>query len=318
MTLFHKINGSIFALFLTGVCVGCGSPAAGGDDSGQTVVVAALTCASDADCDGDGVWNPCDQDDGDVAVLDITATCDEDEDGFVDTACTSLDDGDDLVSDDERNAMGVNCDVCPDITNADQIDSDQDGVGDDCVAAQDAFAPDIGLNAAPAASDPETAPAADEDAADVAADEATTADASDPDGDGLDASIDPNPESPDAWGFVDAQNATGAGCVPEKIFYDYLYVEGSAILIATGPTATTRSRSSRTKSTADTVSGLGLSTSEFKRVPGVVDKSKATLESYECVGASATEAFNYGIYVPHSGGLVQISPGAAITTRIRK
>jgi hypothetical protein len=178
MTLFHKISFPIFILFLAGVFVGCGSPAAGGDDSGQTVIVATLTCASEADCDGDGVWNPCDQDDGDAATLDITATCDEDEDGFVDTACTSLDDGDGLVSDDERNAMGVNCDVCPDITNVDQTDSDQDGVGDDCIAAQDAFAPDIGLNAAPTESEPETAPAADESVADTPADDATTADAS--------------------------------------------------------------------------------------------------------------------------------------------
>lgn len=92
------------------------------------------------DEDGDGLFASCDNNDQDASDTTLKAECDLDEDGFADNSCNlDLDeDGimdrdlneDGLISEDERD---INCDVCPYVFNPDQIDSDQDGNGDECV-----------------------------------------------------------------------------------------------------------------------------------------------------------------------------------------
>ncbi|MBU0507180.1 MAG: hypothetical protein ABII18_03510 [bacterium] len=98
---------------------------------GDTIVVASTACVYDADCDGDGLYSSCDADDEDSTNVSIKEGCDEDEDGFVDTACSSSadQDGDGFVTADERD---INCDVCPGFYDPEQIDSNDDGVGDEC------------------------------------------------------------------------------------------------------------------------------------------------------------------------------------------
>lgn len=127
----------------------CGS--VDSERDGQSVGTAnALSCAIENDCDEDGVFAICDEDDNDPESAEILADCDEDEDGFVDTACTVFDDvdGDGFFGDAERLEYGVNCDVCPGMTDPEQEDEDGDGVGDICV-----IEPSIQQNAAAPADD---------------------------------------------------------------------------------------------------------------------------------------------------------------------
>lgn len=111
----------------------CGSAGEGARDdvSGLSNVV---SCANEEDCDEDGVDSLCDEDDLDSGVTEIVMDCDEDEDGFVDTACSALEDVDDdgFFGEAERLEYGVNCDVCPGMTDPEQEDADGDGVGDLC------------------------------------------------------------------------------------------------------------------------------------------------------------------------------------------
>lgn len=130
-----RLGFSKFLLLLT-ILIGfsaCGSAGEGEHDgvSGLSQVVA---CTNEDDCDEDGVDSLCDEDDLDSEVIEIVVDCDEDEDGFVDTACSALEDVDDdgFFGEAERLEYGVNCDVCPGMTDPEQEDADGDGVGDLC------------------------------------------------------------------------------------------------------------------------------------------------------------------------------------------
>jgi len=131
-----KRLGFLKFTFLLAVLFGlsaCGSAGEGGldDISGLSNVV---SCADEDDCDEDGVDSLCDEDDLDSEVTEIVLDCDEDEDGFVDTACSALEDVDDdgFFGEAERLEYGVNCDVCPGMTDPEQEDADGDGVGELC------------------------------------------------------------------------------------------------------------------------------------------------------------------------------------------
>lgn len=96
-------------------------------------------CVIENDCDNDGVYTSCDDDDNDVANTAIKDGCDGDADGFVDVYCVdetlSRDtNADGLISADERD---VNCDTCPGTSDPLQTDSDDDGYGDACGIAAD-------------------------------------------------------------------------------------------------------------------------------------------------------------------------------------
>lgn len=316
-----------FASFLFALGLGaCGAPGPSGDSSGETVtVLGELTCSADNDCDGDGVYTVCDEDDADIDAAELDPACDEDDDGFADSPCTTFAeiDGDDFFGDAERMEYGVNCDTCPGMYDPDQEDEDGDGVGDLCVAVNEGLAPDINLNAVPSEEDP-SAGEGDAGATEAQGSEnvaggdgvenpqdGTAADPGDADGDGLDESIDPDPEKANSWGYVDADDYDEAGCVPEKAYNDYDYVKGTSGFIKTVPAA------SRTMKTAKVSSGVAvtqdLSVAGLDRVSGVTDKSRANLATYACVGASAEDAFDYGIYIVSSGA-IQKAPGVFVGT----
>lgn len=294
------------------LCLGaCGSPGVRGDSSGESVtVVGALSCVADNDCDGDGVFAVCDEDDGDSDAMAVSAACDEDEDGYADTPCTTFVDidGDGLFGDAERVEYGVNCDACPGMYDPDQEDADADGVGDLCVAVNESLLPDVSLNAMPPEEpdegDAENEGGEDESEVDVNDGESVTADS---DGDGLAESVDPDPATANAWGYIDADDSDDPGCVPEKSYNDYFYVRGTTILAMGEAAAAKGGAVSMTKAPES----LGLAAQGFKFVSGA-DKSAATLPTYACVGASAAEEFDYGIYVVSLGSVIRNSPAVVV------
>lgn len=114
---------------------GCGTGGETVGDVSLELVNRGLECADVDDCDGDGVFGACDVNDGDENMVMIRSVCDGDNDGFVDTPCTLFvaETAEGLFTQNDREEVGINCDVCPDIFNPEQIDADEDGVGDDCV-----------------------------------------------------------------------------------------------------------------------------------------------------------------------------------------
>jgi hypothetical protein len=273
------------------------------------VVVGALSCVADNDCDGDGVFAVCDEDDGDGDAMEVSAACDEDEDGYADTPCTTFSDidGDGVFGDAERVEYGVNCDTCPGMYDPDQEDEDEDGVGDLCVAVEESLLPDVSLNAVPPEEDDTAADNGDDGETGVSDDENEVANSDDPDGDGLAESVDPDPATANAWGYIDVNDFSDPGCVPEKIINEYFYVKGSPSPVLGAGGAINSKVLPATKS----VGSLGLVGSGFKSVSGA-EKSAATLTTYACVGASAAEDFDYGIYVVSFSGLIRDVPGAAV------
>lgn len=201
-----------------------------GDTSGAAVVIdetgaisAGSACMTEDDCDGDGVFAECDPDDGDAEQFSLADDCDVDGDGYADTSCSDFDDGDGFLSDEERAAIGVNCDVCPDMNDPTQDDSDQDGRGDLCTLSAN-----VNISAFPTETDAGTDDSvaatagtadtatntADDSAADISDDPADDTDATepatdpdDPDGDGLSDAIDPDPDTANAWGYINATTA---------------------------------------------------------------------------------------------------------------
>ena len=114
-------------------------PTADTTDTPSVDPVVTVTCDSgdETDCDSDGTLHSCDEDDYDSTNANVKEACDDDQDGFVDIFCAQYADtnGDLIISDDERTAYGVNCDVCPDDYDPYQDDTDTDGYGDACDGA---------------------------------------------------------------------------------------------------------------------------------------------------------------------------------------
>ncbi len=96
------------------------------------------------DFDNDGLGDVCDDDDDNDGVLDVDDCAPFDDSAFEGAVC---DDGDDCTTDDEYDAQ-CNCvgvlidsdsdgicdtdDNCPNMANTDQMDTDNDGMGDAC------------------------------------------------------------------------------------------------------------------------------------------------------------------------------------------
>ncbi len=131
-----KQNITISFLFLTTLAVlSCG----GGTSEETDLPTLGNECLLDNDCDGDGLYTSCDDDDGDANNAAIKNGCDTDLDGYVDIYCTAYEmqrdvNLDGLITEDERD---INCDTCPpgDPTSSydpEQLDSDFDGIGDEC------------------------------------------------------------------------------------------------------------------------------------------------------------------------------------------
>lgn len=115
--------------------------ASNGADGGSTP--SESICVNINDCDDDGVYKSCDDDDVDATNTAIKDGCDSDADGFVDVYCVDENlsrdlDGNGLISAAERD---VNCDTCPGTSDPLQTDSDEDGYGDAC-----GFSPDINIS----------------------------------------------------------------------------------------------------------------------------------------------------------------------------
>jgi hypothetical protein len=122
-----------------------------------------VTNSDQADLDGDGIGDACDDGDGD-GVIDIVDNCplvpnprqtDTDGDGIGD-ACDPDDDGDGVLDDGDGSGLAgdypctggqtADCDDnCPTTPNPDQADTDGDGLGDACEAAEvSVFYPTMG------------------------------------------------------------------------------------------------------------------------------------------------------------------------------
>ncbi|HSC76243.1 MAG TPA: integrin alpha [Pseudomonadales bacterium] len=127
-----------------------------------------------ADADGDGIGDLCDDDDND-GVINVQDNCplvanadqlDSDNDGLGDVCDNDKDgDGDDNGSDN-----------CPLVSNPDQLDSDSDGIGDACDNDDDGDGTNDGVDNCPLADNP---------------------DQQDSDGDGMGDACDPDPTDPD-------------------------------------------------------------------------------------------------------------------------
>jgi len=94
----------------------------------------SFTCIHPNDCDADGVYASCDINDSNEDEYDLKSGCDNDGDGYVDVACSATElgrdvNGDGFITEEERD---VNCDVCPEVYDPEQIDSNNDGIGDEC------------------------------------------------------------------------------------------------------------------------------------------------------------------------------------------
>lgn len=172
------------------------------------------------DADGDGVYTSCDVDDNDATITDIKEVCDDpDFDGFVNTACDEVADldGDGTVTDEERAVLGVNCDVCPLDYDPDQLDSNNDGVGDACTSEsgdpyddedpyddnQDPYDPN-------GQRDPNQNPN-------------PTANLIDSDADGLNDSVDPEPTQFNEWGLINNNDYDVAMSLADH-FQPHLYL----------------------------------------------------------------------------------------------
>lgn len=282
-----------------------------GSEGEETPVADAdVTCAAENDCDGDGVFTSCDQDDGDATEKSVKSACDEDEDGYVDLACTAYDmardtNGDGTITIDERD---VNCDVCTDEYDPDQTDSDDDGVGDACDFVPDVTATDDStVDDDEAADDENDGDDEIDDDAD-AGEEVATPENTDADGDGLAASIDPDDTTRTDWGFINRDSGTPV-CLMEQDGFEYIYIAGTKSKISPATPIGGKLDAAGIKRQLQT-GIIGLTGKSFTRfgnrrvnVEGVLDRSQANLDTIGFGGASCPTELEYGIYIviPDSG-----------------
>lgn len=274
-------------------------------------------CVAANDCDGDGLYSSCDADDEDGQNLTIKSGCDADEDGLVNTPCTAYDNerdrnGDGLISAGERD---VNCDVCTDTYDPEQLDTDQNGVGDACEYAPltSGSSDTDGDTDTTTAYDDTTGTdgATDEDGDATAAGDDTGEDDDDvvevdSDGDGLGDSIDPEPQTFSAWGIINPVMGLPV-CLAEQAGFEYTYIAGTAFTLGftSSPGGLGSADKFPLKGLPGTHAGALSSGKTFGshrnltivQVDGMTDRSQASLDRIACGGISTPEGFEYGIYV---------------------
>lgn len=277
----------------------------------------AITCAADNDCDGDGVYTSCDEDDEDADNDSVKAACDDDADGYVDLSCAAYDsardeNGDGKISVSERD---VNCDVCVGEYDPDQTDSDENGVGDACE-----YEPSTNESDEEESSDTDSATdtGTDVDGDDDDTEVGDGEELIDADGDGLASTIDPDDSIKNDWGYINRDTGKKV-CLAEQEGYEYVYIEGSRAVLSvlSQKINTPKAGILSGKKDLDTNGDKGIGRihngplSNLVRVDGVVDRNLATLDTIAYGGISCSQDMEYGIYIvtvaDNNGGL-QIGP----------
>lgn len=235
---------NLFLLVLTGlllVQVACGSDSALTPDENENVELGGgdeqLPPAATNDADGDGVLTSCDLDDTDATVTDIKDECDDpDFDGFANMSCKDVADADadGIITQEERDALGVNCDVCPENFDPDQLDSDRDGVGDLC--SEPACVMD--LEGCQEECDPtvedcegQGGDECNEETGENCEPDEQAPEILDTDGDGLFDTVDPEFDKPNRWGYINAANPQVKMALIEPLFANVVarnYIEAAA------------------------------------------------------------------------------------------
>lgn len=270
-------------------------------DSGSTTDTENnASCVAENDCDGDGVFTSCDSNDADVSDASVKVACDEDADGHVDLSCAAYDGARDInddgkISSDERD---VNCDVCVGEYDPAQSDANENGIGDVCEYTPTDTVETSDTDTATDTSDSNDGNTST-DTGETDDEEIATAENTDGDSDGLAASIDPDDSSFTSWGFINKDGGKQV-CLVEQEGYEYIYVVGTKSAKNTSgmitPT-TSLIRPILTQGIGLTGFSLGKYKNRRIKVEGVLDHSKATLDTIGYGGISCPTDLEYGIYM---------------------
>jgi hypothetical protein len=282
---------------------GDGNISIGGDTSGTTG--STTTTTASIDTDGDGV-----PDSSDAFPTNAAETTDTDGDGIGDNADTDV------------NGDGIN-DNPADDTTTDPVTTDTDGDGvmdsddafpDDATETLDTDGDGIGNNVDTDDDGDGVADENDSDPIDKTKGEIDT------DGDGLGVTIDPKDTVANDWGYIDFDTGTPV-CLAEQDEYSYTYVAGTkGFVLNKGIAIGSPMQTMNLQVANNGIISPTLPMGGGVRVTGIVDKSKATLDTLACGGISlvteygydSVEDFKYGIYIlseKNGLGSLQISPG---------
>ncbi len=148
---------------MSGDCIAGDTLPSCNDTDGDGVEDAVDNCpyfanADQANLDGDGMGDACDNDDDGDGIEDGIDNCPDnanesqensDGDALGDACDNCLNTSNDSQSDIDDDSVGDLCDNCPEQHNPDQVDSDGDGLGDDCSICQFTLTTDRGPSPTP-------------------------------------------------------------------------------------------------------------------------------------------------------------------------